>query len=70
MNDEFVGRFMAFKGDDEYVEQKNVLLEITELAEGAVEIAFNAPLPGNPRIYICIPFAELCDRLAKWGDEK
>lgn len=53
MNDqEFVGKFLAFKGEDEYVGEKNVLMQVTDVEDGEVELAFNAPLPGNPRFYI------------------
>lgn len=69
MNDEFAARFMAFKGDDEYIAATNVLAEVTEVKDGAVEIAFDAPIPGKPRIYLSIPFADLCGRVAQWGDE-
>ena len=65
--DEFVVRFIAFKGEDEIAE-KNVLTEITEIEGGFVEVAFNAPIPGNPRIYLSIPFGELCARVARFGE--
>ena len=69
MNSEFVARFMSFKGEDEYIGETNLLLEITEVEDGAVEIAFNAPIPGNPRMYVSFPFNELCERVARWGDK-
>ena len=70
MNDEFVGEFIAFKGDDEYVDRRNILIEITNVEEGSVEVALTVPLPGSPRIYLSFPFNELCDRVARWSDEK
>lgn len=67
--DEFVGRFMAFKGEDEYVPETKVLMELTEVSKGDVELAFDAPVPGKPRVYISVSLAELCDRVARWGDK-
>lgn len=53
MNDqEFVGKFLAFKGEDEYVEEKNVLMQVTSVEGNEVELAFTAPLPGSPRFYV------------------
>lgn len=53
MNDEeFVGKFLAFKGEDEYVGNTNVLMQVTDVEGEEVEIAFTAPLPGSPRLYI------------------
>jgi len=69
MNNRFVGQLLAFKGEDEYVSQTNVLLEITDIADGEVEIAFDAPIPGKPRFYLRVPFAELAARIATWGDK-
>lgn len=70
MNDEFVGRLMAFKGDDEYVSQANVLLEVTEVDGDMVEVAFNMPLPKSLRVYVSIPMAELVRRVAEFHQEK
>lgn len=59
MNSEFVGKFCAFKGEDTVVDSTNVLLEVTEVDEQEVEIAFNAPIPGKPRCYVRFKLAEL-----------
>lgn len=67
-NDEFVGRLIAFKGDDDYIEATNVLLEVTEVAEGSVEVAFNFPTKGKERIYVSIPIAELVARVAAFHE--
>ncbi len=66
MNNEFACKFMAFKGDDEYVPEKNVLVEITDIKDdGGVEIAFNAPFAGKPRIYLTIDIGELVSRAVR-----
>ena len=62
MSDQFVGRFMAFKGEDEYVPQEEIMVEITEVEDGYVELAFDAPVPGKPRMYLSIPLAEVVRR--------
>jgi len=54
-DDEFVGKFIAYKGEDEYVAETNVLMQVTDAEGGEVEMAFNAPLPGSPRFYIRFP---------------
>lgn len=59
MNNEFVGEFVAFKGEDEYVDKQNVLLEVVEVEGQNIELAFNAPIPGKPRVYIRFSLAEL-----------
>ena len=65
MKDEFAARFIAFKGEDEYVPPTNVLVEVVEVADGSVELAFNAPLPDSPRIYLSVPLAEVVNRAMK-----
>ena len=63
MTNEFACQFMAFKGDDEYVDPQNVLVEVTDQPEaGIVELAFNAPIPGKPRIYLQLDLAEVIKR--------
>lgn len=53
MNDEeFVGKFLAFKGEDEYIGSTNVLMQVTDTEGSEVELAFTAPLPGSPRFYV------------------
>ncbi len=59
MTNEFVGEFIAFKGDDEYCDKQNMLLEVVEVKGDVVEIAFFAPLPGKPRCYVSFSLAEL-----------
>lgn len=54
MTDEFAGRVLAFKGDDEYVSETNVLVEVTEVENGCVELAFNLPVKNGPRIYLSV----------------
>ena len=68
MMDEFVGKLLAFKGEDEYISETSVLLEITEVTGGNVEIAFDAPLPGKPRIYLTLSLPELVAQAL--GDKK
>lgn len=68
-NDEFVGRLIAFRGDDEYIPASNVLLEITEVENGNVEVAFNMPVKGGARIYVSIPIAELVARATAYHQE-
>lgn len=69
MTDEFAARFTAYKNEDEYVPSTTILAEITEVENGCVEIAFNAPIPGKPRIYLSVPVGELMERIARWGDK-
>jgi hypothetical protein len=59
MNNEFVGSFVAFKGEEEMCGQKNILLEITEVEGQEIEFAFTAPIHGSPRIYIRCQLPEL-----------
>jgi hypothetical protein len=63
INDEFLGILIAFKGENEYVHSTNVLCEITEAySDGSVEITFNAPIPGNPRICLRIGLDDIVRR--------
>ena len=62
MSHEFAAKFVAFKGEDEYISQTNVLVEVVEVANGSVELAFNTPIPGSPRIYLSVPLAEVVNR--------
>lgn len=59
MNSEFVGEFVAFKGEEDACERQNVLLEVTDVTDDAVEIAFTSPLPGKPRCCVKFSLAEL-----------
>ena len=63
--DEFAARFIAYKGDDEYVPATSILVEITEIVDGNVELAFNAPIPGSPRIYLSVPLTDVVARSMK-----
>lgn len=56
---EFVGEFAAFKGDEDYIESQNILLEVVDVTDDVVEIGFYAPMPGRPRCYIKLSLAEL-----------
>jgi hypothetical protein len=62
MSDQFIGRLMAFKGEDEYVPQTEIMVEVTEVEDGHVELAFDVPGPGKPRIYLSVPLAEVVRR--------
>ncbi len=69
MNNEFVCQFFAFKGEDEYVPAANVLVEVSDIpSPGVVEISFNAPIPGSPRMYLQLDLAEVIRRSV--GEEK
>lgn len=68
--DEFAARFMAFKGEDDYVPETTVLAEVTEVAGDCVEIAFNAPIPGKPRIYLSLSLCELVARAVTAHQDK
>lgn len=58
----FAVSISAFRGEDEYVSATTCLAEVTEAyADGAVEIAFDAPLPGKPRLYITVRISDLTD---------
>lgn len=60
MNEEIAGKLTAFKGEDEYIPSTNVLVEVTDLTNtGDMELAFNAPTPGTPRIYLRISLPEI-----------
>jgi len=60
MNEEIAGKLMAFKGEDEYIPNTNVLVEVTDLSNnGDIEIAFDAPIPGTPRIYLRVGLPEI-----------
>jgi translation initiation factor IF-1 len=66
MNNEFACEFMAFKGEDDYVQSTNILVEVTDVTkDGLVEIAFNAPIPGKPRMYIKLDLGDLVTRAIK-----
>lgn len=60
---EILGSFVAFRNEgegDEYTPQKSVPIELTGREDcGEVEIAFNAPLPGKPRLYLKFKLHEL-----------
>lgn len=68
MADQFVGSFLAFKGEEEYVPQREVLVELTDVEKGMVELAFDAPIPGKPRMYLRVPLAEIVRRSMR-GDK-
>lgn len=70
MSDEFVGRVMAFRGEDEIVDATNVLLEVTEVADGNVELAFNFPASGKPRIYVSFPVDAFVARAVRFHEPK
>ena len=69
MADQFVGRFLAFKGEDELCSQQEIMVEVTDVVDGYVELAFNTPIPGKPRIYVSVPLAEIVRRSMR-GDKK
>jgi len=55
MTDEFTGRLIAFRGEDEYIGPETVLVEVTDVENGCVELAFNLPVKNGPRIYLSVP---------------
>ena len=65
MADQFVGSFMAFKGEDEYCPQQDILVEITEIKSDTVELAFDAPIPGKPRCYLSVSLADVIRQAMK-----
>jgi hypothetical protein len=62
MSDTFVGSIVAFRGEEDYITQQDVMVEITEVKEGMVEMAFNFPASGKPRVYLSVPLAEVVRR--------
>ncbi len=68
--DEFVAKFMAFKGEDEYVPETSVLIEVTDVEDDNLEIAFNAPIPGKPRVYVRMSLCGLVARAVTAHQEK
>jgi hypothetical protein len=58
-SNEFVGAFTAYKDEDDYIPETNILLEVTEVNGENVELAFNAPVPGKPRCYIRFALTDL-----------
>jgi uncharacterized protein YfaP (DUF2135 family) len=61
---------MAFKGEDTLVDTTSVLMQITDVEGPEVEIALNAPLKGEPRIYIRFKLPELMAHLMPVPKEK
>ena len=59
MADQFVARLTGYKGENEYLEDQEILVEITERDKEDVEIALNLPVPGKPRIYLRFSMPEL-----------
>jgi len=59
MQSEFVGSLIAFKGEDEVCTSTNILIEVTEVQGAKVEVAFDAPIPGKPRIYVSFQLPDL-----------
>ncbi len=67
MNNEFAGRLMVFRGDDEQAEQ-NVLCEVTQFTDdGRVEIAFNY---GKDRFYLAVLMQDVIAHVAALQGEK
>jgi hypothetical protein len=67
MNDQFVSKVIAFRGEDEYIEATEVLTEVTDRNGDKLEIAFTLPVRNGPRIYLTLSVVELVARLAgKW----
>jgi hypothetical protein len=53
-----IGRLMAFRGDTEICDGREVLVDVTEVEGGRVELAFDGP--GNKvRTYIQVDLGEL-----------
>jgi hypothetical protein len=62
MNEEIAGKLIAFKnnGEGDKYAQGSVLVEVTNFEQtGDMEIAFTAPVPGNPRMYLKFSLPEI-----------
>lgn len=67
---EIMGKFLAFRGDDELADG-SVHIEVTAArADGVVEIAFDAPLRGEPRYYVSFRLADLMSQMLRNVGEK
>jgi uncharacterized protein YfaP (DUF2135 family) len=69
-DEEFAGKFMAFKDDDTLVDSTSVLMQLTDVDGPEIELAFNAPLKGQPRIYVRFKLPELMAHLMSVPKEK
>lgn len=65
---QFVGSFLAFKADEEYVSETEILVELTEVSGRKVELAFDPPITGKPRIYLRLDLAELLAHVMEQKD--
>lgn len=70
MTDEFAVTFMAIKGEEEYVPSTGILAEVTDVEGDVVEIGFNAPIPGKPRMYLRVQLSEVVRRAVLFHQEK
>lgn len=64
MIEQMVGRFMAFRdsGNGDEVANDGVFVEVTDFSKsGEIELAFTAPLPGKPRIYLRVSLPEIIE---------
>ena len=59
MANQFVGRLLGFKGEDEYFDEAEVLVELTEVNGPEIELAFDLPTPGKPRLYLNVSLVEV-----------
>jgi uncharacterized protein YfaP (DUF2135 family) len=62
-DEEFAGKFLAFKGDETLVDSTAILMQVTDVDGPEIELAFDAPLKGEPRCYVRFKVPELLAHL-------
>lgn len=66
MRDQMVGELMAFRqsGEGDEIANCTVLVELTDVQKsGQIELAFTAPLPGKPRLYLKVSLPEIVESM-------
>ena len=66
--DEIICCHMAFRGEDEYLPERNTLLEVTDVqSDGTIEIAFTEKGQKETRHYIRFYLSDLISVAIKFG---
>lgn len=64
-----VGRLIAFKGNEDYLPERDVLVEVTEVKGSRVEVAFDGPTKGV-RTYLSLDIGELAQQALNFAQDE